>query len=155
MSAGPDSGAVAYCSPVAGLTTGCRAAIDRVDVLAVDEVLERLHASRSPCGVLASLRTRADLDLSDYGAQHELALRPSHATLGFQPANEPVETLRAHAIDDHRVVGRAGDVQGQFDLVALGEAGLELVPGRRLPGRLTSMTARTLRPRAAGSMLAR
>ena len=74
---------------------GGRAAIGRVDVLAVDEVLERLHASVSPCSMLASLRTSADLDLSDYGAQHELALRPSHATFGLQPPNEAVQTFGA------------------------------------------------------------
>ena len=54
-SAGPDSGAVAYCSPVTGLTTSSVCAVRRLDWLAVDEVGERLHggccstiAGRSP-----------------------------------------------------------------------------------------------------------
>ena len=57
---------------------------------------------------------------AEHWAQHELALRSSHATLGLQPPDEPVQSFRADTIDDHRVVGRPGDVQRQFDLVAAG-----------------------------------
>src|SRR5258706_7017729 len=82
---------------------------------------------------LASLRTAADLDLSDNGTQHELALRASDARLGFQPTDEGIEALGADAIDDHGVVSRAGDVQGQLDLVALRDPPFEL--GRVCAGR--------------------
>ncbi len=76
-------------------------------------------------GALALLRTVADLDLSDYGTQHELALGSSHAALGLQPTNEPVQTFCTDTVDDHRVVGGSCHVQRQLDLVALGEPSFE------------------------------
>jgi hypothetical protein len=59
--------------------------------------------------------------------------RFGHAGVGLHTADERVEALGAGAVDDDRVVGRAGDVHRQRDLVALGEAGLEL--GRVGTGR--------------------
>src|ERR1700694_3236355 len=79
-----------------------------------------------PLFALASLRTGADLDLSDYGTQHELALGTSDTRLGFQPTNEGIETLRADAIDDHRGAGSPGEVESELTPLALGQPPLEL-----------------------------
>src|SRR3954447_5643006 len=125
MSASPDSAAVAYCSPVAGLTM----AVVRPSAASTYwPLMKFLNAfmRRSPCcrcdGVVVArslhCEGRFDLDLSDYGTQHELALGSGDTTLGFQPADERIETARAGTVDDHRVVRRPSDVQRQLDLVA-------------------------------------
>ena len=83
----------------------------------------------------------ADLDLSDYRTQHELALGAGDPALGLQPADEPIQALRSRTIDDHRVIRGASDIQRQFDLVAFGEARFEL---RRIsPGRQADVDHRS------------
>src|SRR4051794_28685048 len=78
MSASPDNAAVAYCSPVAGLTTAVvrpSAASTYWPLMKFLNAFMRL----SPCQVVLACsprcENRLDLDLSDYGTQHELALR--------------------------------------------------------------------------------
>src|SRR3954452_9807388 len=119
MSASPDNAAVAYCSPVAGLTT----AVVRPSAASTYwPLMKFLNAFMrfTPCQVLLACsprcETRLDLDLSDFWTQHELSLRTGHTALCFQPANERVETACTGAIDDHRVVRGASDVERQLDL---------------------------------------
>src|SRR3954451_20844295 len=138
MSASPDNAAVAYCSPVAGLTM---AVVRPSAASTYSPLMKFLNAfmRRSPCcrgdGVVVACSLhcegRFDLDLSDYGTQHELALGPGDTTLSFQPADERIEAARADTVDDHRVVRRPGDVQRQLDLIPARQPGLEL-------GRITA-----------------
>src|SRR4051794_175119 len=77
MSASPDNAAVAYCSPVAGLTM---AVVRPSAASAYWPLMKFLNAFMrlSPCQVVSAYsprcENRLDLDLSDYGTQHELAL---------------------------------------------------------------------------------
>src|SRR4051794_5277122 len=138
MSASPDNAAVAYCSPVAGLTIAVvrpSAASTYWPLMKFLNAFMRL----SPCcrggGVVVArslhCEGRFDLDLSDYWTQHELALGAGHTALGLEPADERIEAARAGTVDDHRVVRRPSDVQRQLDLIATRQPGFEL-------GRITA-----------------